>query len=261
MKFNVHAFLDAANELVRLDEVERGLDLLDNLPAYYRDNPPEQVTRLRNEILARVCTPTTYAKMDVDNPTYDVDKGQMEQTLRGMLILAEVKWLNERGLKPRVIDLAPGEHWVKGILDKAKCSFYYETISLKSFSVKPIVDKDVPIIFLALELIEHLWNEKDLKIESLKCSRLPDIIHISTPQYAFDPNCPDWRVRPDLGHLRAYTPREFQDVVAKHFPEYHMLFYSSDVMQVRLTLKGTTYPDIAHHSMHDILPKPTSINS
>lgn len=250
---NLKPFLDCANELVRLDEVERALKLLDNLPGYYRDHPPEEVIALRNEITARICTPTTYASMDIDYASYGLDDRRMQETLRGILLVDEVRRLNKCGLRPHVVDLGPGEYWAPVTLRQAKCDFTYDAITLKPQLTKAVVEKDQPIVFLALEIIEHLWNEQDIKIEAFKCGRLPDIIHISTPKYAFDVECADWRVRKELGHLRTYTPAEFQTVLARLFPEYYLLFYDSQIMQMRLTLKSTRFPDIAEHALKDVL--------
>jgi hypothetical protein len=252
--FNLQAFLTCANELVRADEVERALWLLDNLPGYYRDHKPPEVLALKREIMARICTPVTYAALDVDEPT--AYHPGIKDTLRAQMLLKEVKWMNENWLEPHVIDLAPGAHWADGILREIGADYSYQAVSLKPSKTASVVTDEQPIIFLALELIEHLWNETDIRIESLKFGRLPDIIHISTPMYSFDTECMEWRERDLLGHLRTYTPGEFRAVLLKLFPEYSHLYYESKVQQARLTLNESVFESIRDRKATDILCQP-----
>lgn len=261
--FNLQAFLDTANELVRADEVSRALWLLDNLPAYYRDYPPIEVRSLKDKILKKVCTPTSYASNNWDLCMEQEIHLVMEHSLRGMLITKDLELCNEKELKPHVIDYGPGEYWLPRLLQHKKLDFSYESIHLhneahkkaKEF-LKEHMDCEPsmgPKIYVACEIIEHLWYENDIRVEMLKTCGLADIIHISTPLYSFDFNCDDWdRKKDDLGHLRAYTPSEFQRTVKDMFPEYISSFYHSQVMHLRLTRKDS-YPFIMETALKNML--------
>lgn len=242
--FKLQAFLDVANELVRADEVKRALWVLDNLPAYYRDHEPIQVTDLRDKILKKICTPSSYAINNWDLHMQNDMHLRMEQSLRGKLIVNDVKYCNKHGFTPHVIDYGPGEYWLPRLLKAKDLQFSYQPIFLHEAAYKIAHEmlKDVlrdvpgngPTIFVACEIIEHLWNTEDLRIEMLKTCGLADIVHVSTPLYTFDFNCADWdKEKEDLGHLYAFTPREFQDLVEGMFKEYTSVYYSSQIQHIR----------------------------
>ncbi len=250
--FNVQAFLDVANELVRSDEVERALHFLDHmLPAFYRDHKIQSIVDLKNEILSRLATPARYAAIENDYVIDVEDNLNMKNSLRGKLLIKDVNYLNANGFKPHVKDYGPGQYWLPIILKRECLDFSYEPIILneRPYQFQRIdfedylgrAPLDQPYIFGAFEIIEHLWNESEIKTESFIRGRQPDIIHVSTPMYTFDTACTNWRQRELLGHLRAYTPSEFYNILANLFPEYHQDLYTSQIMHSRLVLKTTKY--------------------
>lgn len=249
INFNVKAFLIAAEELVRADEVERALNLLDNLPAYYRDYEPREVTKLRNEIMERIATPSFYRDCDKDFELPDYDPTRA--TLRYVMIQHEVGELNKRNLVPHIHDYAPGSFFVPVLLQQDGLKFTYSFTDLGDTAarhVHPIIKDKLakhtegqPKIFLAYEIIEHLWHQPELKTEMLKAIGLADVVHVSTPKYSFDYNCLNWRSRDTLGHLRAYTPKEFFETVQKIFGEYVCGFYDSQILHTRCVLKNSKF--------------------
>ncbi len=251
--FNLQPFLDAANELTRLDEIERALHLLDNLPAKYRDQEPEEVTKLRAEITARIATPSYYAQSEVGMHVDLNDEHDMRSTLRYQMLAADVADFNEQGLTPHIVDYGPGPLWLPVSLKAHNLKFTYEPIVLADSSIVEAIRlfdeivrcgpiPDQPYIFCAFEIIEHLWNEIDLKIEAYRhLPRLPDLIHVSTPMYAFDPECADWRLRDRLGHIRAYAPRELCITLGGLFREYQMKVFTHQIMHARLCLNNAKF--------------------
>ncbi len=251
--FNVQPFLDAANILVTADEVERALHLLDNLPAQYRDNQPPEVIALRNEILARVATPVSYVTIENSyGPDLDDKHDMGKNSLRGQMIVNDVKAWNDSGHAPHIVDFAPGEFWMPAMLKKRGLVFTYWPILLNKGALPKlkeqyadIIDPDPtdlePFIYAAFEIIEHLWNPNDIKSESLRWKRQPDVVHISTPCYSFDQECMNWRSRDLLGHLRAYSPAELHGILAKLFPEYNQTLAISQILHSRLELKSSSF--------------------
>lgn len=250
VNFKISAFIDAANELARADEVERALKILDNLPAYYRDNEPRSITVLRNEIMARIATAGDYKNNDTTDKIEDVSP--MRETLRYQLLKGDVSYFNGKKQTPHIIDYAPGEFWVPILLKEDGLKFTYQPIYIcdKAFEKTKHLFEDTmrkektfnePTIFVAFEIIEHLHNENEIKIEMLKAYGRCDIIHVSTPKYSYDYECKDWRERSLLGHLRAYTPREFFDKVQQIFPEYEDFgFYDSVILHARGFSRGNS---------------------
>lgn len=165
----------------------------------------------------------------------------MTETLRGHMIVEDVKQLNKKGLWPVIVDFGPGDFWVREVLSSLGLNFSYTPITLCNSTKYEVTGTSQPVIFCAFEIIEHLWNEQDIRTEATKFGLKPDIIHVSTPMYTFDTECTDWTTRMQLGHLRTYTPGEFNRILGKLFPEYAHVFYHSQIMHSRMTLKSTKF--------------------
>ncbi len=247
--FKLDAFVTCINELVRADEVERALWLCDNLPAYYRDNVPAPIAILKNTIQSRIATPRHY--IDIDQKQQSIpDYSSFLGTLRFRLLDKDVQRLNDLKLKVHLVDFAPGEYAFPVLLKQNKRDFSYAPLNLTRSLFDIVMQKhdiqngypeglDPVKIFAACEVIEHLWNPQDIRTEMLSGCGFADIIHISTPKYTFDQHCSDWTTRNLLGHLRAYTPKEFIDQVVRMFPEYDFRFYDSYVMHLRGVMKNS----------------------
>ena len=253
---NIQCFLDCAEELLRADETERALWLLDNMPAYRRDNPPAEVVTLKNEIMSQIATASFYA----------TDKGCelvahpeihkiMKNSLRGDILVKEMKHLNSSGHSPIFVDLAPGEYAFVRLLIYEKIKFKYIPVwvngpsynhYLKDFesTLDDSLTPNEPKVFFACEIIEHLHKEDELRHNMNRSCGIADIIHISTPKHTFDTNCLDWRFKGPLGHLRAYCPSEFYRIVERLFPEYELTFFDHQPMHIRGVLKTTKFDSI-----------------
>ncbi len=264
-EFNLKCFIDAANELVRADEVARALWLLDNLPAWYRDNAPDEVVQLKNEIMKRMATPSFYATDAGCELTVNPDSHlYMRNTLRGDLIVKDMKFLNKHNFFPKLFDLGPGEYWTPKLLIHEQVKFSYRPIYVNhpshdqyrpTFHSVVIGDSiDQPKILFACEIIEHLWHEDEIRYEMNRHLGMADIIHLSTPCYTFDFNCTDWKKeKKDLGHLRAYTPTEFFMTVQKMFPEYILSMWATDILHIRGVNKKTSYDLIKNTKPEEII--------
>lgn len=245
--FDVKPFIDAANILVAADEPLRAIQLLDNLPGYYRDFIPKEVIELKKSIYALLATPAFYQSNPYDQLVrVEKSTAALENTLRGMCIWDDVQFYNKQNITPHIIDLGPGEYWLPIGLWKKRALFTYQAIGLCSKAHEKAMEyikqfyldtppKDRPKIFIACELIEHLHHEEDIRVEFERINSDADIIHISTPLYTFDGRKAqiDWQKKGDLGHLRTYTPKEFFSVVTEIFPEYNWELKLSQVMHMR----------------------------
>lgn len=262
--FNLNCFLDCAKELLRADETERALWLLDNLPAYYRDHIPAPVLDLKNAVMKKISTTQKYMNGIYECDVMDPKEGnQMEGSLRGSIILKDVAWLNQKGYVPHIVDCGPGEYWLPFVLKKQGMKFTYQAIYLNHGAHSKAMegmhqvyrdsapDKTQPCIFVACEIIEHLWQESELKTQMLFNHGFADIIHISTPRYTFDTECMNWDEKGELGHLRAYTPVEFIRKCSHIFPEYDPFFINSQIMHLRMTNRDTKFKEIKDRTYTD----------
>lgn len=239
-------FIDAANILVASDEPLRALKLLDNLPGYYRDFVPKEITKLKIEILKNIATNTLYSSgYDPILTTVSLENNASCTTLRWEKIRDDVKAFNEKEITPHIIDMGPGEYWLPQLLKHVGLKFTYDDITMSMdgkraaqehfkdyYSQQPT---DRPTIFVACEIIEHLHHEEDIASECYKLKTRPAIIHISTPRYTFDTRLArlHWKTFGPIGHLRTYTLTEFENVVCKMFPEYDFVSTDSRVLHLR----------------------------
>jgi len=225
--------------LLEHDEIERALWLCDNVPAFWRANPTEELIRLKTEIQRLTVTPYWYSSHDqILGLTKDTALGFITHILRGHIMSEEIRVLNEKGITPHLVDMGPGEfHMAYGLHLQGR-KFTYKGLSLihpefpsefKEFQREKPEDGQ-KVIFVANEIIEHLADVSDIRKEQLRFAPTATSIHLSTPMYAFAPN-EDW-TKKDLGHLRAYTPFEFQLTATKLFPEFIFRFYEGEVMSL-----------------------------
>lgn len=252
--FKIQSFIDVLNEYIRADEIERAMWVMDNLPAFYRDHIPSEIVIIKNEMLKRMATPRVYSGGDVDCQNDASHILNMHKTLRGGLISKDIKNFNDQNITPHVVDFCPGEYWLPIVLKHQEFKFTYDPIYMneRAFqSARPKFDKYLskdfdqrPVIYMAGEIIEHLYNENEVKTEMLYNCGLADIVHVSTPRYTFDCRDLDWRdTKEFLGHLRAYTPREFFDKLTKMFIEYQGFFFNSQILHARMILRDSKFID------------------
>ncbi len=268
--FKLNSFIEAANELMRADETANALWLLEKgLPAYYRDHVPKEVQDLKREIMARLATASFYATSTGYELTAPQDAHlQMHLTMRGHQICRDVKNLNDNDLMPHILDLGPGEYWLPRMLQHQQLLFSYQPIFVNHPShehyrqhwnenamtyhdrqLNPPHGTAAPKILFAGEIIEHLWNEDEIRFEMERHVGLADIVHVSTPLYTFDYQCQDWRSKGDIGHLRTYTPGEFNLKLLNMFREYEVTTYVSQILHGRAVLRNTPFEAIKNFKM------------
>lgn len=255
--FDVEICKKYVESLIQHDEVERAILVLNNLPAFYRDNMPDDLLKLKKEIIQSICTPHAYANDGLDQEiTVEGAVAALSANLRGILIQKEVKRYNEMGLTPHIVDMGPGEYFVPIGLKHYGLKFSYNPIAQCRKTEKnaaPFID-DVrrlipmpgqPVIFLALEIIEHLYSPTELATECLRnCGEYPERVHLSTPCYTYDnSNKKEWRKKSGLPHLRAYTPKEFWEEVARLFPGYATQYFDGIIMSMRLMRGDSVDPN------------------
>jgi hypothetical protein len=245
--WNPRPFIEAASILVAADEPLRAIQLLDNLPGYYRDQVPQEVSAMKKQIYALLATPTFYVTNKNDQLVREENAvASVDLLLRGRLIEQDVKAYNDAGQVPHIVDLGPGEYWLPIGLKKKNYRFTYQDIGLcagaREKAQKLLFDvmtdaalPRAPQIFVACELIEHLHHERDIRVEYERAKCEADILHLSTPKYTWDCRRErlDWQRYGDLGHLRTYTPNEFYQVVSTMFHEFNWTFYDSNVMHLK----------------------------
>lgn len=229
--FDVEHYLTSVSMMIDADEVERAFWMLENLPGYYRDYPPERAVKMKERLHRQLFTPVQY-KGIYKEVMIDEQHTKEHWPTRAALVEGLVMNLNKVNIVPNIMELAPGSEWLAWGLRHHGMKFTYERLSLDDDSHQ--FDKALgPTfnIFCAFEIIEHLYNEFEIYQNYLKFDKKADIVLISTPLYTYAGGMPDWETRA-LGHLRTYTPKELEDKAREMFPGYVWLTQSDYVIHV-----------------------------
>ncbi len=258
--FNTQACVDLAESLLCADETLMALKVLEMVPSYYRDNPIPKLEDLKKEIHAKIATAAFYAThKGFELTVTDEHINKVGDSLRSMLIGQDIRELNAISRVPHLIDMGPGEGILPVLLRRHGLKFTYQQIYVnhptylatrhrfEQIEREEPMAEDSPVIFVATEIIEHLHDEREIAYEMQRTAPKADVIHVSTPLHTFNPNVKNWRDIGWLGHLRAYTPREFQDAVLKMFKGYEFAYYESTVQHLRLVNPNTRFDAIKKH--------------
>jgi len=236
-------WIDAANILTAADDPLLALKLLDMVPAYYRQSPDGRIETMRKKILGKLVTTNWYATCEDVIATPEQGEFTCLNTRRGVEMCNEVKRLNEKGLTPTIIELAPGTYWLPIGMKALGLKFCYYPITLNK-QIIPLADSKIhfcdlefhagPVIYCAFELIEHLHHEDDIQVDIERLGIKPDLIHLSTPYCTYDGRLEslDWSNK-DLGHIRTYAPIDFINVARKMFKQYNWTVIPEQVMHLR----------------------------
>lgn len=247
MNFDPKPFIECAEILVKMDETERALHLLSNLPGIYRDKVPKEIKDLKNLILSKITLPHDLLSDSRELPKSDEWSIHfLNNTMRGMKLKTLVKALNDEGKAPHIDEFGPGDGTFVIGMDYEKLKFTYSCTSLNEESKNRIYNKlldkalwsDVkgPRIFVAYEIIEHLHNTEEIRqVHNRMCPEGADYVLLSTPTYCFEQGTPNWKTE-KIHHLRTYGPREFLIESMRLFPEYQFQHFA-DPVQVVLGMK------------------------
>lgn len=229
--FNVERYLDAVEDMIASDEVERAFWMIKNMPAFYRDHVPDRAKEIRESLHRQLFTPVQYAGV------YDeLTRKEITEYWPGRAQVVELllKELSE----PHIMELAPGSFYLPLGLEERGHKFTYAWSGLDqsgpagNFMLPP--RDGAPTIFCCFELIEHLSNEWEIYQNYLKFKRTADFVVLSTPLYTCGAVARDWRAAA-LGHLRTYSPGEFQSIAARMFEGFEWEAFCDET----IILKGT----------------------
>ncbi len=233
--FNIDKYLSSVEEMIIADEVERALWMLDNMPAYYRDNYPLRAMQIKERIYKQLFTVIDYGRNN--NTQIEIFQKMKDMSLedfnriyfsnhRAMHTLGTCLMLNDKGIIPHIVEMGPETYWLPYGLKKNGIKFTYkgdhlnENIhELAKLILSPIwsdESKSDYNIFIAYEVIEHLHNEADIYHYYIQQNIDFKLVLLSTPKYTHIAASPKW-FDAALGHLRAYTPGEFLKFAQKYF--------------------------------------------
>jgi hypothetical protein len=237
-------YLDAVEQMIAADEIERALWMLDNMPAYYRDNVPVRALEIKRQVYQQLMSTVDYIRdmSEVKGNSEEIHGCPLHEQWatahfhpRGPIAIQVVNELNAEGFAADIVEFGPANYWLPAALKYHNVNFNYRAFSINPFAQCPVEPRHIEgpkkQIFCAFEVIEHLWHEDDIFHYYAKFGIDADIVMLSTPKYTLYGGLKDWQSR-ELGHLRTYTPKELLQFAAKHWPTLQWTFFDADMMLI-----------------------------
>ena len=243
--FDLAKYLEVVDQMCSCDEVLTALDMLNKLPAWYRENEPSTVTELRRFIENKIYLPAQYAVHDFEtykdasefemkyNPLLEGLEHKIDMQFcqpRGHLAVQLIQTLNKNGQIPHIVEFGPSDYWLPLGLKRYGCKFTYYGYSLNKAAesqIKSHLDgywmspgnepKDATYVYVCCEVVEHLMNVDEVKLYSTKLGRGPDHVIFSCPHNSYFGGKPKWRDF-DVEHIRTFTTKEFIDLAKRFWP-------------------------------------------
>jgi hypothetical protein len=236
------ALLNYVKHLAGLDEPLLALKVLQEYcPAFYRDNPTDEIKKLQRIISSQLFTMEDYYSNDGDF-IKEHDHAQIVDNLtRGQVIASYIDHMNSIGIKPIIFDLGPGDFWLPlGLKKKGlNFSYQYEGVCAEASNMFEAEAAKLGLhidttpkaahCFIACEIIEHLFDPIYIRQRQLLMAPVCNAVILSTPKYCYDGV--DIEIEKQQ-HFRVYTPKEFIEEARKIFPEFHWSLVDSEVMVV-----------------------------
>lgn len=248
--FDPDHYLDSVEQMVAADEIVLALQMIDNMPGYYRMNPYPRAVELKKKIHQFTLGLYGYILDEYEtyenslrhqkklNPQADWDNFGLAAMIdipfcfpRGPLTIEAVKKLNDEGKIPHIYEMGPANYYLPYGLHSKGLKFTYFADSLNKVAFadhserlkKLNVWKEKPDdgqfqIFVCFETIEHLWNIDDIHFQYHRYNCNADMIFVSTPCGTLLGGLPN--LDRELGHIRTFTPKELFLIVNRWWPDY-----------------------------------------
>lgn len=224
--FDPEKYCDAIEMQIMSDEIITALWMIDNMPGWYRENPYPRALEIRSNLYKQLMTTQDYV-MDIS----ELDSSNAKQLTDDAFTFPRwdvarnwVRMANEQGFIPHIHELGPANYWLPLGLLREGFKFTYNASSIHVGSIhyqkelrdvwnsKP--DTKTPVAFICFEMLEHMWNPDEIYHYFEKLDLKPHTIMLSTPCNTIYGGMDNWSTR-TLGHLRTWTPSEFQDFASK----------------------------------------------
>jgi hypothetical protein len=225
---------EAVIQMIRADEIQIALEMIDKVPAWYRENRPEELEEIRKKLYENLYDQIEYASDNEEAEcTKEFGEAQWDNGYmfpRAQIITALVKKLNEQMKKPWIFDLGCSHGNLPLGLMKEKATYSYRGVGLNGQIVKKVrewasgiwrhePDPDQTTILYCTEVLEHCMNPMDIVQSAYKVGVTWDYILLSVPLGCLGGGLANWDTR-RLGHVRGWTKQEFIEFAQKHWPGY-----------------------------------------
>lgn len=239
--FNLDNHIIAVEQLIASDEIEMALKLMDMIPAWHRENYPEELTEMKKILYKNLYDNFDYAS-DSDEAGWTKEAAESQfgtaYTFPRAEVLREiVARYNRQGETPWICELSTSHGLLPLGMAKEGHKFSFFGKNLNHQALVKLKDWLGPIwrhfpfdgqpkIFVFCEALEHAYRQEDLLNSYMKLGIEFDEIVLSVPNGTLGGGLPNWKTR-RLGHLRTYTVNEFFQLANKFFPGYEWKCFPS----------------------------------
>lgn len=240
--WSLDAHIAAIIGMIRADELQIALRMCDEVPGYYRDNYPPELTAIKNKLYQQTYDQIEYATDD-EEAECSREFGEAQWDNGYMYPRAEIiKALVSKLLTPWIFDLGCSHGNLPLGLIRESVPFKYKGVGMNyriQSKVKEWVGHrwaDKPVsgqstILYCTEVIEHCFNPHDIVHSAKKTGVNFDHILLSVPKYTLGGGLENWDTR-RLGHVRTWTPKEFILFSEASFPGYKWTLYDAHSMVI-----------------------------
>lgn len=222
----------AIEQMIRADEIEIALKMLDQIPAWWRENYPQELTEIRTTLYRNLYDTFEYAS-DSDEAGWAKEDAEAQFLTaytypRAEILLDTVKQFNAQGLTPWVFELSTSHGLLPLGLKKHGAIFRFAAKNLNQPALLKVKEwlgpvwadepsRDQPTVFVFTEALEHAYREEDLRQSYYKLGIDFDVVILSVPYGCLGGGLPNWRER-RIGHVRGYTRNDFIKLANDYFP-------------------------------------------
>lgn len=240
--WDLEIHIKAVIQMIRADEIQTALTMIDSVPGYYRDNMPKELIDIKKKLYQNTYDQIEYATDDEEaDCTREFGEAQWDNGYmfpRAQIISELIKSMFPRS--PWIFDLGCSHGNLPLGLIKSKHSFLYYGAGMNyriqqkvkgwigdHWSEKPINNQ--PTILYCTEVIEHCFHPEEIIHSAYKVGVDFDQILLSVPKYTLGGGLENWDTR-RLGHVRTWTSREFLAFADNGFPGYQWKLYDAHSM-------------------------------
>lgn len=247
--WNLSDHVKSIVQMIRADELQIALRMCDEIPGYYRDNYPRELSELKRKIYEQTYDQIEYATDD-EEAECTREFGEAQWTNGYMHpraeIIAEIvrNSVGQQKQAPWIFDLGCSHgNLPLGLLKELGPCFNYRGAGMNyriQAKVKEWVGAEVwrerpaegqPTILYCTEVIEHCFSPEEIVHSAYKVGTNWDYILLSVPKYTLGGGLENWDTR-RLGHVRTWTPNEFLAFADKAWPGYRWTYYDAHSMVI-----------------------------
>lgn len=222
---------EAIEQMIRADEIQIAMDMINATPAWYRENPHPRFKEILKTLYKQSYDQMEYTHDD-EEAGHEKEFGEAQWRTSYCYPRNEVieQLLKDVGGRPWIADLGASHGNLPLGISKAGFEFDYLGLCLNhrieqklrswmdgSWKERP--SEGQKTILVCTEVLEHCYDTSSIVHSAWKLGIDFDHIVLSIPLGCLFGGLPDWSTR-RLGHVRGWTKKEFVEFAQKHWPGY-----------------------------------------